>query len=422
MLPKPVSKPTGTSPVAGLETSLRCSSTGGAEALARLRAMTLRLSDVTALLDTWYSPSWAEDWDAVGLVCGDPEQPVRRVLFAVDPSPAVVAEALESEADLLVCHHPLLLRAVHGVAATTPKGRVVHDLVRAGIGLFTAHTNADVPVDGVNETLARAVGIADPRVVVDASGSEEGARDKLVTFVPADHAEAVRTAITSVGAGAIGDYDCCTFTSVGEGRFRPLDGAEPVIGRVGELEVVTEARVEAVVPRRLRADVVAAMIAAHPYEEVAYDVIELASVAGARTTARGHGRIGRLGTPNTLRGFAEQVASALPSTAHGVRVAGDPDRRVETVAVASGSGDFMLEWVLDTDADVYLTSDLRHHRAAEFLEHGGPALVDVAHWAAEWTWLPVVERKLAKAVRERGDTVETRVSTTVTDPWSFRAG
>jgi dinuclear metal center YbgI/SA1388 family protein len=384
--------------------------------------MTLRLSDVTALLDQWYSPSWAEDWDAVGLVCGDPDQPVRRVLLAVDPAPAVVAEALQVEADLVVCHHPLLLRPVHGVAATTPKGRVVHDLVRAGTALFTAHTNADVPADGVNDALARAVGIVDPRVVIDASDVAEDARDKLVTFVPQEHAEAVRTAITAVGAGCIGDYDSCTFTSVGEGRFRPLAGSNPVIGRVGELEVVPESRVEAVFPRRLRREVVEAMTAAHPYEEVAYDVLELAAVPGDRNTSRGHGRIGRLAAPTTLRGLADNVAAALPTTAHGVRVAGDPDRRVETVVVGSGSGDFMLDAVLATEADVYLTSDLRHHRAAEFLEHGGPALVDVAHWAAEWTWLPVVERKLVEAFRERGDTVETRVSTTVTDPWSFRTG
>lgn len=382
--------------------------------------MTLRLSDVTALLDQWYPPSWAEDWDAVGLVCGDPEQPVHRVLFAVDPAPAVVAEALQFEADLVICHHPLLLRPVHGVAATTPKGRVIHDLVRAGIGLFAAHTNADVPADGVNDALARAVGIVDPRVVVDASDPSEDARDKLVTFVPQDHADAVRTAITSVGAGSIGDYDSCTFTTVGEGRFRPLAGSNPVIGRVGELELVAEARVEAVFPRGLRREVVDAMIAVHPYEEVAYDVIELASVPG--TASRGHGRIGRLAAPTTLRDFAENVAAALPSTAHGVRIGGNPDRRVETVVVGSGAGDFMLDTVLGTDADVYLTSDLRHHRAAEFLEHDGPALVDVAHWAAEWTWLPVVERKLAEAVREQGDTVETRVSTAVTDPWSFRVG
>jgi dinuclear metal center YbgI/SA1388 family protein len=280
--------------------------------------MSLRLDEVTALLDRWYDPAWAEDWDAVGLVCGDPGQPVRRILLAVDPAPAVVAEAVDWGADLVLCHHPLLLTPVHGVAATTPKGRVVHDLVRAGTALFTAHTNADVPGDGVNEALARAVGIVDPRVVVSTDDSGDS-------------------------------------------------------GRPG------------------------------------------------RPTSRGHGRIGRLAEPTTLRAFADRVAAALPATAHGVRVAGDPRRPVSTVVVGSGSGDFMLDTVLGTDADVYLTSDLRHHRAAEFLEHAGPALVDVAHWAAEWTWLPVVERKLADALGGRDDTVETRVSTTVTDPWTFSA-
>jgi putative NIF3 family GTP cyclohydrolase 1 type 2 len=110
----------------------------------------------------------------------------------------------------------------------------------------------------------------------------------------------------------------------------------------------------------------------------------------------------------------------LPVTAHGVRVGGDPDRLVETVALTSGAGDFLLETVLGTDADVYVTSDLRHHRAGEFLEHDGPALVDVAHWAAEWTWLPMLQQKLVEALEPVGDTVEIRVSTTCTDPWSFR--
>jgi dinuclear metal center YbgI/SA1388 family protein len=378
--------------------------------------MTLRLSDVTGLLDTWYDPSTAESWDAVGLVCGDPGQPVAKVLFAVDPAPSVVDEALAWGADLLVCHHPLLLTAVHGVAATTPKGRVVHDLLRAGVALLTAHTNADVPADGVNESLARAVGVVDPQVVL----GDQDPLDKIVVFVPHDHTEAVRGALVGAGAGALGDYDSATFTSTGDGRFRPLHGASPAIGSVGDLEVVPESRVESVFPRSRRRAVVDAMRAAHPYEEPAYDVLELADVPGVRPPSRGHGRIGRLGAPTTLRGFAEQVAAALPATAHGVRVAGDPDRRVETVAVGSGSGDFLLDTVLGTDADVYLTSDLRHHRAAEFREHDGAALVDVAHWAAEWTWLPVVERKLVDAVRERGDTVETRVSRAVTDPWTFR--
>lgn len=379
--------------------------------------MTVLLRDVTALMDRWYPPSLASDWDAVGLVCGDPQQEVRRVLLAVDPAPAVVEEALGWEADLLVVHHPLLLKGVHSVAATTPKGRVVHDLVRGGCGLFAAHTNADAPAGGVNEALAHALGLAEPAVIVP---DPSDPLDKLVTFVPQENAEEVRAAVTAAGAGRIGDYDSCTFTAEGEGRFRPLDGAHPTIGRVGEVEVVAESRVEAVFPRGRRAAVVEALRAVHPYEEPAFDVLELADLPAAGRAARGSGRIGRLSSPMTLREFADHVATVLPRTAHGVRVGGDPDRVVETVAVTSGAGDFLLDTVLGTDADVYVTSDLRHHRAAEFLEHRGPALVDVAHWAAEWTWLPVLERLLMEELGARGDTVDVRVSTTITDPWTFR--
>jgi dinuclear metal center YbgI/SA1388 family protein len=377
--------------------------------------MALTLREVVGLLDGWYDPSWAESWDAVGLVTGDPDQPVAKVLLAVDPAAAVVEEARAWGADLVVVHHPLLLTGVHSMAATTPKGRVLHALAREGIALLTAHTNADVPADGVNESLARAVGIVDPQVVLAEGG--EGL-DKLTFYVPAPDADRVRAAVTAAGAGAIGDYDSCTFSTPGQGRFRPLEGASPVVGRVGDVEVVEEVRVEAVLPRSRRTAVVAALVAAHPYEEPAYDVVELAG--HDRPSDRGHGRIGALAAPTTLRGFAERVRDALPATAHGVRVSGDPDRPVERVVVASGSGDFLLDTVLGLDADVYVTSDLRHHRAGEFREHEGPALVDVAHWAAEWTWLPVAERKLVAAARERGATVETRVSTTVTDPWTFR--
>ncbi|HEU5045849.1 MAG TPA: Nif3-like dinuclear metal center hexameric protein [Nocardioidaceae bacterium] len=373
----------------------------------------VRLSRVTGLLDEWYDPSTAEDWDAVGLTCGDPDQEVRRVLFAVDPAPVVVEEAVEWRADLLVTHHPLLLRPVHAVAATRPKGRTVHALIGAGCALFTAHTNADLPAGGVNESLALALGMQHPEVI---TATAAPGLDKLVVFVPHEHADRVRAAIVEAGAGAIGDYDSCTFTSSGEGRFRPLDGANPAIGRVGEVEVVQEVRVESVVPRSRRAAVVSALRAAHPYEEPAFDLVELADPPGTR----GHGRIGALPQPMPLREFAAQVSRALPETAHGVRVSGDPDRQVRTVAVASGAGDYLLDTVLGSGADVFVTSDLRHHPASEFREHGRAALVDVAHWAAEWTWLPVVEARVRDAFGDGEDTVETRVSTTVTDPWSFR--
>ncbi len=379
--------------------------------------MSVLLRDVTALMDRWYPPSLASDWDAVGLVCGDPEQPVRRIMLAVDPAPPVVEEALAWEADLLVVHHPLLLKAVHGVAATSPKGRAVHRLIAGSCALFTAHTNADAPAKGVNESLALALGLAEPEVIVP---DPSDPLDKLVTFVPHENAEEVRAALAEAGAGKIGDYDSCTFTSEGEGRFRPLDGATPAIGRIGEVEVVAESRIEAVFPRGRRRQVLEAMRAVHPYEEPAYDVIELADVPGAGKTARGSGRLGTLPQPMSLRAFAGHVSDVLPKTSHGVRVGGDPDRTISRVAVTSGAGDFMLDTVLGTDADVYVTSDLRHHPASEFLERGGPALVDVAHWAAEWTWLPVLERTLVEALAARGDTVDIRVSTTCTDPWTFR--
>ena len=173
-------------------------------------------------------------------------------------------------------------------------------------------------------------------------------------------------------------------------------------------------RIETVCPRRLRAPVLAAMRAAHPYEEPAYDVLEMAAV---EDPDRGSGRIGRLEAPMSLDGFAAHVAASLNQTSHGVRVAGDPEQVVETVGVCGGAGDFLLDRARAAGVDVYLTSDLRHHPASELREHGAPALVDVAHWAAESTWLPVLRRRLLGAL---GDTVEVSISATNTDPWSFR--
>ena len=371
------------------------------------------LRDVLTLMEQWYPARRADDWDAVGLVCGDPEQDVRRILLAVDPVATVVDEAVSEGCDLLVVHHPLFLRGTSSVAATTPKGRVVHQLLGSGCALLAAHTNADSPAGGVSESLALALGLTDVRPLV-ADRSEP--LDKLVVFVPVVEAEAMRRALAAAGAGAIGDYDSCSFSIPGEGRFRPLAGANPAIGAVGDFEVVDEVRIEVVVPRSCRESAVAAMRGAHPYEEPAHDLIEMVPMD---ELDRGSGRIGTLGEPLSLRAFADRVAATLPDTAHGVRVAGDPDREIRTVALCGGAGDFLLDQVRGSGADVYLTSDLRHHPASEFREYDGPALVDVAHWAAEWTWLPVLARRLESVL---GDTVEIRVSTTPTDPWTFRAG
>lgn len=368
------------------------------------------LGEIVDLLHGWFPPETAEDWDAVGLAYGDPSVQVKKVLLTVDVDERVAAEAAEWGADLVLAHHPLFLTPVHGFAATTPKGRTLARLAGAGCALLVAHTNADQAIGGVSEALALALGLSELEPILPGAGEPY---DKVVVFVPTDAAAPVRAAIAEAGAGAIGQYDHCTFTTAGQGRFRPLEGAHPTVGTVGDLEVVEEERIEAVLPRRLRRQVIAALLAAHPYEEPAYDVVELAD---PHALASGTGRIGVV-ERMSLSAFAQRVADAVPATAGGIRVAGDPDRSVRRIAVCGGAGDFLLDRLATEDVDVYVTSDLRHHRAAEFVEAGGPALIDLAHWAAESTWLPVVSERLTNVL---GSSVETRVSGLRTDPWQFR--
>ncbi|WP_309232672.1 Nif3-like dinuclear metal center hexameric protein [Actinotalea sp. JY-7885] len=388
---------------------------------------TLTLADVVGLLERRYPPGTAEGWDAVGTVCGDPAQPVRRVLLAVDPTADVVDEAIALGADLLLTHHPLLLRPVHSVAATTFKGALVHRLIRAGCALHVAHTNADAAADGVAEALALAVGLTDLAPLV---ALPDAPLDKHVVFVPVEHTERVLDAMSGAGAGAVGEYSRCAWTGTGTGTFVPGAAAAPAIGTRGEVERVSEDRLEMVAPRGARAAVVAAMRAAHPYEEPAFDVLELASLPGAAGT----GRVGRLAGPTTLGAFAERVARVLPATEQGVRVAGDLDAPVERVAVVGGSGDSLFDAVRRSGVDAYLTADLRHHPASELRERaafeassagrppqdGRPFLVDVAHWASEWPWLESAARVLREDAAGRGATVDVQVSTRRTDPWTAR--
>ena len=361
--------------------------------------MTARLADVIAALEAAYPPALAQSWDAVGLVCGDPDDPVDRVLVAVDPVPDTVDETLAAGAQLLLTHHPLLLRGVHGVGADTPKGALVHRLVRGGAALFTAHTNADAADPGVSDALAAALGLA---VEGPLEPAPSAPLDKIITFVPVGPAiTAVHEALTAAGAGRVGHQ---AFATAGTGQLRHAADAGP--------ERVAETRLEMVLPRGRRAAVVAALRAVHPYAEPAFDVLELADVGAAR----GLGRVGTLPAPEPLHAFADRVAAALPATAWGVRAAGDPDRPVRRVAVQGGAGDSALGAATAAGVDAYVTADLRHHPASEHLLASGPALVDVAHWASEWPWCAQAADVVRAAV---AGSVEVRVSTRRTDPWTI---
>jgi dinuclear metal center YbgI/SA1388 family protein len=369
------------------------------------------IDEVRRALDDWFDPAWADSWDAVGLVCGDPQEPVDRLLLAVDAVPATVNDALDAGVQLLVTHHPLLLTGVHGVPADDPKGALVHRMIRGGLAHFVAHTNADVADPGVSDALADRVGLRD----VEPLDPQTDVVHKLVVFVPASDAAALIDALAAAGAGAIGDYERCAWTSDGTGTFRPLAGARPTIGSVGTVEAVAETRVEMVVPAARTTAVLSALRASHPYEEPAFDVLTQVPLP----TRRGTGRIGALAEVVPLREFAAHAAAVLPATAWGVRAAGDPERRVRTVAVSGGSGGHLARAARRAGADVLLTADLKHHPVVEEVSERGAAgiaLVDAAHWATEAPWLDAVAARL----RDRfGTSVEVSVSTRVTDPWTL---
>ncbi|MEN3225752.1 Nif3-like dinuclear metal center hexameric protein [Mycolicibacterium porcinum] len=365
------------------------------------------LAEVIAALDAAYPPHLAHDWDSVGLVCGDPDEPVESVTIAVDATEAVVDEV--PERGLLLAHHPLLLRGVDTVAADTAKGALIHRLIRTGRALFTAHTNADAASPGVSDALAEALGLTVDAVLSPATAGPD--LDKWVVFVPATDAAAVADALFDAGAGRIGDYSHCSWKVAGTGQFLPHAGAAPAIGEVGTVEQVAEDRVEVIAPSRLRATILSALRAAHPYEEPAFDIFALAPIPGDV----GIGRIGELEQPIPLSAFASRVRSALPATSWGVRTSGDPDAMVSRVAVCGGAGDSLLGTVARAGVQAYVTSDLRHHPADEHRRASSVALIDVAHWATEFPWCA----QAAGVLRGQfGAALQVRVSSVRTDPWN----
>jgi len=372
------------------------------------------LAEVIDVIEEAYPPRLAESWDRVGLVAGDPAAEVGTVVIAVDATDAVVDHALDVGADLLFVHHPPLLRAVHSMAADTPKGRLLHRLVGAGCALYAAHTNADSARPGVNDALTELLGLPAGVPLVP---SGDGTVDRWVVTVPGDDVERVLSAVFAAGAGEMGGYSECAYTVDGRGRFRPGAGTDPAIGTVGEVEHVDEVRVEFVAPPAIRSRVRGALLTAHPYEVPAYDVLTNHAAPPAGLADTGLGRVCDLPEPTTLEDFTRLVAERLPATVWGVRAAGDPATPVRRVALCGGAGDSALDAARAAGADVYLTGDLRHHVVDEHLREGGPVLVDAAHWALEFPWCGQAAELLTRRAGVVAEVCDLR-----TDPWTVSAG
>lgn len=340
--------------------------------------MSVKAREVTRLIEQLAPLELAEDWDNVGWQVGDPDAPIQSVLVTLDFTPAVLEEARREKADLIITHHPFLFKPLRQVRYDQLSGKLLRELVQNRIMLYSAHTNLDNAPEGVSQVLGESLGLSNMHVF---GSNRQEKLYKLVVFVPEGHEDEVRQAVSEAGAGWIGNYSHCTFQIPGTGTFLPRDGTSPFIGQQGKLEKVAEYRLETIVPERILNSVVQAMIEAHPYEEVAYDVYPLHRSG----QSLGPGRLGILQEPMKLGELIEQVKQVLRIAA--VRVIGDPSRLVQKVAVCGGSGAFLIPAAASSGAEVLITGDVKYHEAQEAANRG-LAIIDAGHQATEY---PAIE-------------------------------
>ncbi len=328
--------------------------------------------EIQAVLEAQAAPALAESWDNVGLLVGDPAGRVRRVVTALDATAGVLAQAEAARAELLVVHHPLIFGGLKRLVEDGGTVSLVRRLVVGGRSLLALHTNLDSAPRGLNFHVAALLGLTDTRPLVP---TEARPLLKLVVYVPEAHAEAVRVAICTAGAGHIGGYDACTFAAAGMGTFRPGPGTQPFIGTTGVLARVPEVRLETVVPRPALAGVLRALLAAHPYEEPAYDLLPLENP----WPDAGLGRIGTV-EATTAGVFLQHVRDTL--AAPRAALVGDPARPVRTVALVTGAGRDFLDAARSAGADLYLTGEVKYHHAL-LARDVGIAVIDAGHFPTE---------------------------------------
>lgn len=371
--------------------------------------MFARGETVIQLMERLAPKHYAVPDDKIGLQVGSVAKEVRRVLVTLDVTPAVVEEAVALGAELIIAHHAVIYRPMAHLRTDTPAGALAASLLRNDVAVYIAHTNLDTTEGGINDWMAEALELKGRDVL------EEVHTDKLfklVVFVPESHHETVRSALFAAGAGWIGNYSHCSFNTEGVGTFLPREGSEPFIGKHGRMEQTKEIRLETVVPLSVRKKVISAMLKAHPYEEVAYDLYSM----DLKGRSFGLGRVGVLHVPESLDQFAERVKKAFDVPF--VRMIGDGSKQIRKVAVLGGAGGRYIRHAAFAGADVLVTGDIDFHSAQDALA-AGMTIIDPGHHA-EKIMKPKVAEWLASQLKEKGYNTEVFASKVDTEPFQLR--
>ncbi|MEW6077084.1 MAG: Nif3-like dinuclear metal center hexameric protein [Thermodesulfobacteriota bacterium] len=355
--------------------------------------MTVTVADMAGLMNRLAPPELAESWDNCGLQAGSYGWSADLVWVSLDPSYEVIAAACAAGVNLLITHHPLLLSGIKNIDFESMPGRAIRLAAEHRLSIFSAHTSLDSADGGLNDVCAERLELTETRVL--ASPRQPDYR-KLAVFVPETHETVVLRALEDTPAGVYGAYSCCSFTVRGTGRFKPSAGASPFIGTAGEVATADEVRIETIVAADDLQGVIERIRSVHPYETMAYDVFPLAGSVGK---ARGMGRVGRMKTPMPLAAFADFVKERFG--ADHVRMAGDPDLTVASVAVCSGSGSSLMGDFFASGADAFVSGEFKHHNGLAARE-AGRGLVDAGHFETERLVVGLLVRRLRELAAEAG--------------------
>lgn len=360
----------------------------------------MKIKQLIAPLEAWAPRSLQEDYDNSGLQLGDPDAEVSSAMVCLDCTEAVVEEAAAKGCGLIISHHPVIFRGLKSLAGKGYVERTLLAAIRHGIALYAIHTNLDNVIDGVNGEIAARLGLKPLRALAPKPGQLR----KLAVFAPHSHAEAVRQALFAAGAGHIGAYDECSFNTAGTGTFRGGEGANPFVGERGQRHSEPETRIEVVCPVQREAAIVAAMIEAHPYEEVAYDILPLANTH----PGIGSGLLGEWESPLPEADFLAKLKQTFGLQA--IRHTKTLGRPIRKVALCGGSGAFLIRAAIASGADAYVTGDVKYH---EFFDADGRLLLaDIGHYGSEQFTMHLIQRRLG----EHFPTFAVRLTETVTDP------
>ena len=333
----------------------------------------MKIKDITTFLEQQFPLYLQEDFDNCGVQCGDVRQEITGALVCFEMSEQVIDEAIRNGCNLVISHHPLMLK--RGICKIEPRDRVGGMICKAlahNMVLYSMHTNIDSGEGGGNDAFAEKLGLQDVKVL----DPHKGLYRKLVVFVPADHAEKLKSALFAIGCGVQGNYDHCGYSLKGQGQFRPLEGAKPYLGQENQEEHVEEERIEMIYPTGLQGLVVKTLYENHPYEEPAFDLLPLENES--RTI--GLGRIGNLPEEMTVPVFLAYLKDKL-QLSH-FRYAGDTKRTIRKVAVCGGGGASFIDLAIASGADAYVSGDFKYHDF--FKSHSGTLLVDIGHYEGEF--------------------------------------